>query len=302
MSHISPYRILFLIVVFFQPTLAVDYKLDVRPLHLKPYAKFNLAEINESSGLVKSRNFPGVFWTHNDSGDIPRVFAFSADGNSIIPNNIEEAYSGIHVMGATHIDWEDIAADNKGNLYIGDFGNNDSDRRDLAVYVIKEPDPFKVCKTNVIRKISFFFSEQTEFPAEKNIYDIEAMFFTTGRLFMLSKCRSGNDNTDLYSLDLNDYSSEVALKKIETFDIQGKVTAADATPDGQKIAVLTKNSVWIFERKNESESFFTAPCRWSPIIAGQCEGICFDGDDLLISNEEGQLFQLPISELKKIKD
>ena len=36
--------------------------------------------IVEASGLAGGRINPGVWWTHNDSGDIPRVFALEGDG------------------------------------------------------------------------------------------------------------------------------------------------------------------------------------------------------------------------------
>ena len=32
-------------------------------------------ELRESSGLGVSQSYPGVFWTHNDSGDGPRLYA-----------------------------------------------------------------------------------------------------------------------------------------------------------------------------------------------------------------------------------
>ena len=38
-------------------------------------------------------------------------------------------------------DWENIAIDSAGHLYIGDIGNNDSKRDTLAVYEIDEPNP-----------------------------------------------------------------------------------------------------------------------------------------------------------------
>ena len=37
-------------------------------------------------------------------------------------------------------DWEDIAIDDAGHLFIGDIGNNDARRDELAVYQIDEPD------------------------------------------------------------------------------------------------------------------------------------------------------------------
>src|ERR1044072_2048451 len=39
-------------------------------------------KVRESSGLVASRRSPGLFWTHNDSGDGPFVYAFDRAGRS----------------------------------------------------------------------------------------------------------------------------------------------------------------------------------------------------------------------------
>ena len=45
------------------------------------------------------------------------------------------------VIGVTLHDWEDIAIDNAGHLFIGDIGNNDAKRKTLAVYEVDEPNP-----------------------------------------------------------------------------------------------------------------------------------------------------------------
>src|SRR5215208_316535 len=36
--------------------------------------------VNESSGIAASRLDPGLFWTHNDSGDDPFIYAFDREG------------------------------------------------------------------------------------------------------------------------------------------------------------------------------------------------------------------------------
>jgi hypothetical protein len=36
--------------------------------------------INESSGIVASRTTPGLYWTHNDSGDGPYIYALDEHG------------------------------------------------------------------------------------------------------------------------------------------------------------------------------------------------------------------------------
>jgi hypothetical protein len=37
-------------------------------------------QIREASGIVASRQNPGVLWVHNDSGDSARVFAINEKG------------------------------------------------------------------------------------------------------------------------------------------------------------------------------------------------------------------------------
>src|SRR5687768_8026461 len=57
--------------------------------------------IKESSGLVASRSTPGLYWTHNDSGDGPFIYGFDSRG----------ARKGVwRVAGTSARDWEDIAA------------------------------------------------------------------------------------------------------------------------------------------------------------------------------------------------
>ena len=81
--------------------------------------------ISESSGLAASRSTPGAYWTHNDSGDGPFIYAFDTRGDS---------YGVFRVTSAEARDWEDIAAGpgpqaNKSYLYIGDIGDNDAKRK-----------------------------------------------------------------------------------------------------------------------------------------------------------------------------
>src|SRR5437764_643295 len=45
-------------------------------------ARLESREVTESSGIVASRRNPGLFWTHNDSGDGPFVYAFDRAGRA----------------------------------------------------------------------------------------------------------------------------------------------------------------------------------------------------------------------------
>ena len=114
--------------------------------------RIELPEISESSGLVKSRTQRGVFWTHNDSGDRPRIFAIDAQGRLL---------GEFAVEGALARDWEDIAIDDAGNLYIGDVGNNANQRRDLVVYRVPEPDVGKDTNARVTGLLRYRYAVQT---------------------------------------------------------------------------------------------------------------------------------------------
>ena len=79
----------------------------------------------------------------------------------------------ITIEGVENNDWEDIAQDKNGFTYIGDFGNNDNDRKNLAIYKVKID---KENSTPVLQTTKFSYPEQTEFPPNKKslLYDCEA--------------------------------------------------------------------------------------------------------------------------------
>ncbi|MFZ0389628.1 MAG: hypothetical protein WAN36_04140 [Calditrichia bacterium] len=272
---------------------------QVETVKLKPYAHLKQPALTETSGIVKSRRFPEVFWAHNDSGDWQRIFAVSRLGYTIKPDWAED-YQGIRIPDAVAVDWEDIAIDNQGRLYIGDIGNNFSIRRDLAIYILNEPDPRNTVTTSVLKRILFYYPEQKEFPDSMNNFDAEAMFCRENTIYILTKHR-GDTQTHLYSLENPDPVEENAARLLETIDIGGMVTGADISPDGNMLAVITTRAVWVFEFQPETGRFFGGNAWWLPIFAKQCEAICFDGKRLILANEQGELFELFLSRLLPLK-
>src|SRR5215213_4949521 len=106
-----------------------DYAAPVR------LAKLEDGAIDESSGVAASRRNPGLFWTHNDSGDGPFLYAFDRAGGK---------RGTWRVAGARAFDWEDMAAGpgpqaGQAYLYVGDIGDNDRSRREIVVYRVTEP-------------------------------------------------------------------------------------------------------------------------------------------------------------------
>lgn len=87
----------------------------------------------ETSGLAASRVHPNVLYAHNDSGDTARVFVVGTDGAS---------RGVVTVTGAPAVDWEDIAVGKcpSGScVFVGDIGDNDRQRNDIALVRFPEP-------------------------------------------------------------------------------------------------------------------------------------------------------------------
>jgi hypothetical protein len=249
--------------------------------------------IGESSGLVASRTYSGVFWTHNDSGDEARLFAIDASGALV---------GEFHVAGATHRDWEDIAADDAGHLYVGDFGNNSNDRRDLVVYRIPEPDPFADSATaRADRALRFRYADQDAYPdPERRNFDAEALFWMDGELYLFTKQRS-DPGTKLYRLPVKTTGDELALEPVARFVLPSDKRAYQATAadyqlvDGGLLALLTFGGIYLFERDDESGALFRPIHRiaLTPRRIGQVESLAWDGDALLFGNEQRALFRIP---------
>ncbi len=92
------------------------------------------------------------------------------------------------------------------------------------------------------------------------------------------------------------------LKPISTFDTRFMVTASDVSPDGKKLLVLTYGAIWMFEVSDSSDDYFGGKIFWLPIFAQQCEGICFAGTQIIICNEQRDLFELDLDQLIQVRE
>lgn len=270
---------------------------DIEPIKLEPFATFSDSIINESSGIAKSRNIDNLYWTLNDSGDKARIFPVDKNGNVYKPEWYD-TFDGLEIANASNIDWEDIAVDNDGNIIIGACGNNGNVRKDLAIYIVKEPHPLGTIKTRYDKMIPFHFPDQKEFPPKMVNFDCEAVFSDGDDIYVLSKHRS-DTNTCLYKFVTMNQLEDNTLEKITEFPIHGNVTGADCSIDGTKLAVITYNNIWLFE-STEKGNWFNGKKLWMPISAKQCEAICFDGDQLIITNEQMEIFEVPMDKFIEI--
>jgi hypothetical protein len=192
--------------------------------------------VKESSGLVASRRTPGLFWTHNDSGDGPFVSAFDRAGRS---------RGTFRVEGASALDWEDIAAGpgparGESYLYAADIGDNGREREFVVVYRFPEPalsateDPPKEARpTQPAEAI------RLKYPDGAHNAEALAVHPATGDIYVVTKA---NASADVYKLAAPfDPQAVNTLAKVATLhgpDFFGTlVTGADISPDGRRVAL-----------------------------------------------------------------
>ena len=193
----------------------------------KPKKKFRLPTVlSEVSGLFYAG--PDSLWWHNDSGDAPRLFLTDGGGKLIRTVNLPQI---------RHVDWEDLTADDQGRIYIGDFGNNANQRKDLRIYRFDPP-------SGQIDSIDFHLADQKAFPPppEQANFDLEAFFWANDSLHLFSKNRlqKGNYFSKHYILPATIGTQEAKVKD-SIFLRKRVVTGAAISPDYQTVALIGYN-------------------------------------------------------------
>ena len=231
--------------------------------------KFTLnKKINETSGLIKVDN---RLWTLNDSGGEARLYQVNEQNGQIIKS--------LKIQNAHNQDWEDIAYDDT-YVYIGDFGNNRGNRKDLKIYKI----PRSALRTKSSTRaeiIHFKYSDQKDFRkrTHKHNYDCEAMVAHNGKLYLFSK-NWLNYKTRLYELSTE--AGKHQARYIATFNTQGMVTGASINKELNILLLTTYSSllnvnVWAFTNFT-NQNFFAGnkkQLNFNTPLQGQVEGVTF---------------------------
>lgn len=250
-----------------------------KPSHYKPKFIARLPKaVKETSGLIFS---DGQLWTLNDGGNPPELFQVDTLTGRILHK--------IVIGNAVNSDWESITQDSS-SIYIGDFGNNFGNRKDLHILKISKTDLLNPAIDTVLAGIIYFsYPDQADFTSalNKNNFDCEAFFSYNDSLHLFSK-----DWSDLLSkhyvlpADTGTYTARFA----EQFYADGLITDASINEHGNIVLLGYKNTggkfwecfCWLLDNYSESCIFNGRKTRLklgSAFHLGQAEGIFLKNDN-----------------------
>jgi len=266
------------------------------PVHL---VNLENQSIKESSGIAASRRNAGIFWTHNDSGDGPFVYAFDRRGK----------HRGVwRVTGAKAIDWEDMAIGpgprrGRSYLYLGDIGDNSKKRDQITVYRVAEPQVAPKDSSSTVqnpRKTEAADVIHLKYPDGK--YDAEALLIHpfTGDLYVgakvmgsparVYKLRAPAPKSGVSTLS---YVGELRFPN----QFLGFITGGDISPDGRRVVISDYLGACELILPGKRGIAFDEIWKQSPLpvdiggfpgVRRQGEAICYRADGLaLLATSEG---------------
>lgn len=283
------------------PLLSVDIVAEENPLaYGEPIelCKIKNKKVTESSGLAVSRRNKRFFWTHNDSGDKPRLYCFDVDG-------VHQGTCKLKPAGA--IDWEDMCSfesHGRPKLLVGDIGDNGAKRKSCRLYLLDEPeDPSHDVKKLQIIKLTYSTGPMDceaigVDPISQKLILVEKKRWISCRVFAADF--QINPATGMVMGKIGDTGIvEITAKPIGVAKIS-IVASMDISNDGRRAILATLGESFEYTKKsNESwaDAFARKPRRIKMPARRQGETICYgaNGRDLFLTSElvPTPLFKVP---------
>jgi hypothetical protein len=199
----------------------------------------------ELSGLAASQRHPGVFWTHNDSGNAFQVFAIDELGSVLATLTL----TGVDEKERPRLDLEDIAVgpcapgESRSCLHVADIGDNFERRQ--RVRILRLPEPETVADATLPVEVLPFTYPDRPHDAESLIIEPR-----TGRLAVITKAR--DTLGEVFALEGLAPDTVVKATRLGELrapgDVDFRTTAADLHESGQRLLLRTYTRVWEVRR------------------------------------------------------
>lgn len=239
----------------------------------------------ESSGVAPSSRVRGVYWTHNDSGDRPLLYATDSAGRDL---------GRVRVTGGNARDWEDLAAAPcfvaQGRcLYVADIGDNGENRPYVVLYRVREPAP-PGGAADTLHTVAVLDSIVLRYPDRPR--DAEALAITArGEILLVTKERARLPG--IFRARANGPASQtlefVTVLPIRSSFLSGRlVTGAAVSPDGSLLVVRTYVSLHFLRLRPNAPP---VPLGGRdgvtiPFVEAQGEAVMFEANDRLVLTSE----------------
>jgi len=285
------------------------------------YNELENDDITEASGIVHSRQYDDVFWTHNDSAIIINeeahpniIYAFNSNGVDLGEFTLTGLTEPVNVNGETihQRDWEDMAYDGT-YLYIGEIGDNDRLYGTYYVHKCLEPDVNNPPTDNEISCTSIPFTYQKYNsegePTEGNVsYDAETLMVdTNGDIYIITKgaldFTNGSGDSKVFKLDIAtnvaNYVTDVSAFEDGEYIFLNPITGGDISSDGTSILIRTYEKIYKFNKSGTGEASVRAAINGEFVavayereLVEQGEAVAWAADGLgyYTISEEGTLY------------
>jgi hypothetical protein len=222
------------------------------------------SRISESSGIARSSYDRSTVFTHNDSGDSPRVFAVDQMG---------QTKAVLTLDGARARDWEDIAVGPNHRLYVGDIGDNARARDSIQVYRFTEPQTL-ASKTVTATRYDFRYPDGR--------HDAEGLMVNpvTGRIYVVTKAASG---AGIYAAPSTPSTTQ-SNRLTRVASAPPYLTSANFAPDGSRFVLSSGGKNFVYRSIGGSPVTMVKP--W--LKQGESVEISRGGGTILMGSEGSQ--------------
>lgn len=285
----SLYRSLLLVLIYLCSSY-ISTSQDIKSLDVESEIKISML-LGEISGM----SYQGDdIYALNDGGNGPYIFRLDMH-----TGETKERY---RIDNIRNKDWEELALYD-GFLYIGDFGNNRGNRRDLAIHRIRidnleHPEP-PVMTTAISYSGQQSFARSTH----NHEWDCEAMVVCSDGIFCFSK-NWKSLTTEMYHVKEGERNN---LSPADSFDAGFLVTGAyyDSSREGLFLCGYYEHETYLLHFRNADKVGFT--CDYSKYIIPalkntQVESVFIRGDFIYLASERTlktqAIYRIPLSGLE----